>query len=78
MDSYFKLPKLYVIENITTKEVVNKIDRFQAIFRKVYELGWWYMNVIQTDVGTQFTSKEFQEGIYINVVQLALATPYHQ
>ena len=36
-----KLPKLYAIENITTGEVIDNIDIFQARFRKVDEFYWW-------------------------------------
>ena len=50
---------------------------FQAIFGKVYVLGWWDMEIIQTDTGTQFASKEFQEVISIRGVRLALAEPDH-
>ena len=60
MDAYSKIPELYGMENITTKEVMDKLDMFQERFRKVDEFGWWYMERIQTDAGTQLTSKEFQ------------------
>ena len=43
---------------------MDKIDMFQAIFGKVDEFGWWDMEIIQTNVGTQFTSKEFQKGFF--------------
>ena len=36
------------------------------------------MEIIQTDAGTQFTSKEFQEGISVSGVLLAFSTPDHQ
>ena len=36
------------------------------------------MEIIQTDAGTQFTSKEFQGGISVRKVRLELAAPYHQ
>ena len=39
---------------------MDKLDMFQARFRKVDEFGWWDMERIQTDSGTQFTSKDFQ------------------
>ena len=60
VDAYSKIPKLYGMENITNKEVMDKLDMFQERFRKVDEFGWWYMERIQTDAGTQLTSKEFQ------------------
>ena len=36
------------------------------------------MEGIQTDSGAQFTSKDFQEGISVHGVQLALVAPDHQ
>ena len=35
VDIYSKLPKLYGMENITTEEVMEKLDMFQARFGKV-------------------------------------------
>ena len=57
---------------------MDKLDMIQAKFGKVYEFGWWDMEIIKTDAGTQFTSKEFQEGLYVHGVRLALAALYHQ
>ena len=51
---------------------------FQAIFGKVDEYGWWDMEIIQIEAGTQFTSKDFQGGISVRGVRLALASPDHQ
>ena len=48
------------MENITTEEVMDKLDMFRTIFVKVYAFGWWDMERIQTDAGTQFTPKDFQ------------------
>ena len=42
-DNYSKFPKHYGMENITTEEVMDKIDVFQARFGKVDEFGWWDM-----------------------------------
>ena len=47
---------------------MEKIDMFQEIFEKVDEFGWWYMEIIQTDAITYFTSKEFQEVVYVRGV----------
>ena len=44
---------------------MDKVYMFQARFGKIDEFGWWYMEIIQTNAGTHFTSKEFQEGIYV-------------
>ena len=35
VDDYSKILKLYVMENITTEEVIDKLDMFKAIFGKV-------------------------------------------
>ena len=48
------------MENITTGEVMDKLDIFQTILGKVDEFGWGRMEIIQTDAGMHFTSKEFQ------------------
>ena len=66
MDAYSKIPKLYGTENITTEEVIDKINMFQAIFGKVDEFGWWNMEKIQSDTGTQFTSKDIQERLSVH------------
>ena len=49
---------------------MEELDIFQARFGKVDEFGWWDMVTIQTNSGTQFTSKEFQEGLYVFGLQL--------
>ena len=51
---------------------------FQEIFGKVDEFGWWYMQIIQTEAVTQFTSNDFQEGICVRGVRIELAAPDHQ
>ena len=48
------------MENITTEEVMDKLVMFQARFGKVDEFGWWDMDRIKNNTGTQLTSKEFQ------------------
>ena len=49
VDACSKILKLYGTENITTEEVMDKLDMFRAIFLKADEFGWWYMERIQTD-----------------------------
>ena len=78
MDDYNKIPKLYGMKNITTEEVLDKLDMFQEIFVKVDEFRWWDIEIIQTDAGTQFTSKDFQEGLSVHGVQLSFVAPDHQ
>ena len=34
-DAYSKIPKLYGMENITTEEVLEKLDMFQSRFGKI-------------------------------------------
>ena len=48
------------MENITTDEVMYKLDMFQEKLVKLHELVWWDMDRSQTDAGTQFAFKEFQ------------------
>ena len=49
------------MEKITTEEVMNKLDMFQSVFRKIDEFGWWYLERISADAGIQFTLTEFKE-----------------
>ena len=46
VDAYPKIPKLYVMENITTEEVMDMVDMFWATFEKLYESVWWDMEII--------------------------------
>ena len=39
IDAYSETQKLYGMENITTEQVTEKPDMFQAIFGKVYDFG---------------------------------------
>ena len=66
------------MESINTEEVVDKLDVFQEIFGKLDEFDWWYMEIIQTDSGTQFTPKYFQEGIYVPRLKLSLVASEYQ
>ena len=61
VDAYSKIPKLYGMEKITTEEVMDKLDMFQSRFGKIDEFGWWDLERISADAGTQFTSTEFKE-----------------
>ena len=66
------------MENITTEEFTNKLDMFQARFVNVDGFGWQDMEIIKTDAGMKFASKEFQEGLSVHGVQLSLSAPDHQ
>ena len=57
LDVFSKLTKLCGIENINTKEVMDKLDMFRARCVTVDEFGWWDIEIIQNDSGMQFTSK---------------------
>ena len=72
VDAYSKISKMYGMKSITTKEVMDKLDMFQARFGKLDGFGWWDMEIIQTETGTQFTSKDFQEVLSVHEVWLAL------
>ena len=61
VDAYYKIPKLYGMENITTEEVMDKLDMFQSRFGKIDEFGWWDLERISADTGTQFTSTKFKD-----------------
>ena len=60
VDAYSMIPKLYGMENITTAEVMDKLDMFQSRFVKIDQFGWWDLERISTDIVTQFTSTEFK------------------
>ena len=64
--------------NINTEEVMYKLDMFWAISGKWDEFGCWDMEKIQTDSCTQFTHKEFQEGLSVHGSWISLAAPYQQ
>ena len=66
------------MEKITTEEVKDKLDMFQSRFGKIDEFGWWYLERISADAGTQFTSTEFKEELQNCIVNLKLAAPEHQ
>ena len=61
IDAYSKIPKLYGMEKITTEEVMDKLDMFQSRSGKIEEFGWWYLEIISADAGTQFTLTDFKE-----------------
>ena len=46
VDAYYKIPKLYGMENITTEEVLDKLDIFQSRFGKIDQFGWWDLEII--------------------------------
>ena len=78
VDAYSKIPKPYRMENITTAEVMDKLDMFQSRFGKIDQFGWWDLEIISADAGTQFTSTEFKEECQTRGVRLTLAAPEHK
>ena len=56
VDAYSKIPKLYGMEKITTKEDMDKLDMFQCRFGKIDKLGWWDLEIFAVSSGTQYTS----------------------
>ena len=77
-DTHSKIPKLYGTEKITTEEVMDKLDMFQSIFGKIDQFGWWDLEIISADAGTQFTSTEFNKECETRGVHLMLKAPEHQ
>ena len=39
VDAFYKIPKLYGMENITTAEVMDKLDIFQFRFGEINQVG---------------------------------------
>ena len=50
----------------------------QSIFGKMDQFGWWDLERISADAGTQFTSTEFKDECQTRGVRLMLAAPEHQ
>ena len=66
------------MENITTAEVMDKLDMFQSRFGHFDQFGWWDLERISADAGTQFTLTDFNEECQTCGVRLTLAAPEHQ
>ena len=49
------------MEKFYTEEVMEKLDMFQSRSGKIDEFGWWDLEIVSSDVGSQFTSTEFKE-----------------
>ena len=48
-------------EKILTEVVMDKLDMFQSRFEKIDEFGWWDLERISEDAGSQFTLVELKE-----------------
>ena len=66
------------MEIITTEEVMDKLDMFQARFGKIDDFSWWDLEIIPADASTQFTSTDFQNECQTRSVRLTLAALKHQ
>ena len=66
------------MENITTAEVMEKLDMFQSRFGEIDQFGWWDLERISADAGTLFTLTEFKEECQTRGVCLALAATEDQ
>ena len=55
IDAYSKITKLYGMEKISTEEVMDKLDMFQSRLVKIDKFGWWDLERISSDAGSQFT-----------------------
>ena len=73
-----KIPKLYGMEEISTKEVMDKVDMFQTRSGKIDEFGWWDLEIISADAGLQFTSTDFKEECQTCGVHLTLSATEHK
>ena len=51
---------------------------FQYRFVKINEFGWWVLDRISADVGTQFNPTEIEDTCQTCGVRLTLAAPEHQ
>ena len=66
------------MENITTEKVINKLDIFQSKFGEIDEFGWWGLEIISADAGTQLTLTELKQECQTCGVFLTLEAPEHQ
>ena len=78
VDAYSKITKLYDMDKIKTEEVMDKPNMFQSRSGKIDEFGWWDLERISADAGTQFNLTYFKEEFQNRGVRLKLAAPEHQ
>ena len=57
---------------------MDKLDIFQSRFWKIDQFGWWDLERISADAGTQFTLTEFKDECQSRGFCLTLASPKHQ
>ena len=66
------------MENITTAEVIDKLDMFQSRSVIIDQFVWWDLERISADANTQFTSTEFKDECQTRGFRLTLEAPEHQ
>ena len=66
------------MDNITTEQVMEKLDMFQSRFGKIDQFGWWDLERFSADAGTQFTSTEFNDECQTRGFRLTLAALEHK
>ena len=54
------------------------MDIVQSRFGKIDQFGWWDLEIISADAGTQFTLTGFKDEFQARRVCLTLASPEHQ
>ena len=57
---------------------MDKLDIFQSRFGKIDEFGWWDLERILADAGSQFISTKFKDECQTSSVPLTLAAPNYQ
>ena len=60
IDACSNIPKLYGMENITTEEVMDKLDMFQSRFGKIDQFEWWDLERISADA---------ENSVYLDIIQ---------
>ena len=60
------------------RSIYGQTGYFQSRFGKIDQFGWWNLERISADSGTQFTSTDFEEEFQTCIVHLTLAAPEHQ
>ena len=56
---------------------MDKLYMFQSRFVKIDECGWWDLEIISADTGTQFNPTELQDECQTRGVHLTLAALKH-
>ena len=56
---------------------MDKLDIFQSVSGKIDEFGYWYLERVSVDAGTQFNSTEFKQEFQFCGVHMTLAAPEH-